>query len=84
MTETAASLALALLTVSVIGLLVLSTQLVRTIRSMQRTHDRRVDDLLNRLAHAKGREWVPPPADEEPAVANGRELVLVDPDQEPI
>lgn len=76
-------LALTFATVALIGLLTFSTMLVRTIRGMQRTHDRRIDELLNRLAHAERHPWVPPPVDEQFPSPLPREL-LVNPDEEPL
>lgn len=50
----------------------------------RRGHDRRVDDLLNRLAHASKNPWLPAPADEQPLEEGppARVLDLVDADQE--
>lgn len=48
----------------------------------ERRHSRRVDNLLDRLAHAHGKTWTPPPAD------NGDESAPVidsyDPFQTPV
>jgi hypothetical protein len=51
---------------------------------MERRHGRRVDTLLDRLAHATGHTWTPPPADNGQAEED--ELVkpyLFAPEQEP-
>jgi hypothetical protein len=52
-------------------------------RAVQRTHDRRVDTLLDRLAHAKGREWMPPPADLGPEPEPEEPVYAWAPEQEP-
>jgi len=54
----------------------------RQMVALARQHDRRVDLLLDRLAHAEGRTWTPPPAALElaaPAVDD--ELELLDDDE---
>lgn len=58
----------------------------RAIERDRRIHDRRVDDLLNRLAHATRHPWVPAPVEDdyrpEQAGPKPRVLELIDPDQE--
>lgn len=49
----------------------------------RRAHDRRVDGLLNRLAHKEKHPWVPAPAEElEEGPPPAPVLDLIDPDQE--
>lgn len=60
-----------------------TAQLARMIHAMQRTHDRRVDVLLDRLAHAKGQPWGPAPVDEELNIlGQERSLALVEPGED--
>ena len=82
----------ALVVCAVVAFVALSAQAImfaRTIASMGRRHDRHVDQLLDRLAHAHGRTWTPPPADpvsdELAAIVAERHQESVgylDPDQE--
>lgn len=61
-------LALAGLTATIAVAIAVCAHLARTIRAMQRDHDRRVDMLLDRLAAREGNPWT-----EAPAVTTRRE-----------
>lgn len=51
-------------------------------RRTARTHERRVDLLLDRLAHAEGRSWQPAPAEVRPPPVE-RERYDRSPEQDP-
>ena len=69
--------------VAVVGMAVACVSAVRAVLSLERRHARHVDTLLDRLAHANGRTWTPPPVEdtnhEGPPVHVD---VFADPDQE--
>lgn len=50
-----------------VGWAVSVSALAGLMRGMTRAGDRREDAILNKLLHATGHTWEPPPADEKPA-----------------
>lgn len=52
-------------------------------RSAQRLHDRRVDTLLDRLAHAEGRPWMPAPVEDGQPEEQADVTYMFAPEQEP-
>lgn len=50
--------------------------LATLLRTQQRQHGRRQDQLINQLMHLAGRTWTPAPADTKPAATVSRSQIL--------
>lgn len=55
------------------------------LRSLQRSHSRERDKLIDQVMHLSGKTWTPPPADEWKPPSDGEPLVkyTASPEQQP-
>lgn len=65
------------------GIVVQTLAFTGLLLKQERRHSRRVDTLLDRLAHAAGRTWMPPPTDGTEQTADMVAATMYDPFQEP-